>query len=344
MKRIALTLGEPAGIGADLCVRIAQQSHPFELVVIGSADLLKERAQLLNLPLQLQDFNPSQSPQPTAGTLSLVDIPLREKVIPGTLNAANSPYVIDALKQGYHLCAQKICDALLTLPVHKAIIAQSGIPFMGHTEYFAELAGIPEVLMTFYTPQLIMGLVTTHYALKEVPALITKERLSTAITLLDQGIKQLGHTQGHITEHTTGHTPGHTTGHTSGHKIGILGLNPHAGENGLLGREEIDTIIPVIKKHQQNGLAIVGPLSADTAFSPHTLSEFDGILAMYHDQGLAPLKALYFGQIVNVTLGLPFLRISVDHGTAIDKAGTNAVSTQSLETALTLLARWKNPS
>ena len=285
--------------------------------------------------LELTDFDPSEPAKANGrGKLSIVDVPLRDKVIPGQLNPANSPYVIDVLQAGFDLCYQKKCDALLTLPVHKAVIAQSGIPFMGHTEHFAQLAGVDDVLMSFFTPKLIVGLVTTHYTLKAVPELITPERVRVAIQLLAQGLTQIFK--------------------RPNPRIGILGLNPHAGENGLLGREELDCITPVIKeaslipspllgrsaRRADEGITLIGPLSGDTAFTPHSLSGLDAILAMYHDQGLAPLKALYFGQIVNVTLGLPFLRISVDHGTALDKAGTHDISTQSLESALSLLSQW----
>lgn len=317
--RVAVTLGEPAGIGPDLCALIAEESHAVEMVIVGSADLLTQRAALLNCPLKLNPFDPAKPPQTTGrGQLSIVDIPLRAPVTPGTLNADNSPYVLDVLKAGFDLCHHHQCDALLTLPVHKAIIAQSGIPFMGHTEHFAHLAGVDNVLMSFFTPQLVLGLVTTHYALKDVPALITPKRLHTAIELLQTGLKQFYH--------------------RPNPRLGILGLNPHAGENGLLGREEIDTIIPVIQHYQSQGMLIEGPLSGDTAFTPNVMGGLDAILAMYHDQGLGPLKARFFGHIVNVTLGLPFMRISVDHGTALNKAGTRDISTQSFGAALQLLS------
>lgn len=321
--RIALTLGEPAGIGPDLCALIAAYPHPFEVVVIGSAALLQARAERLGCALQLNTFDPTQSAQPNGqGQLSIVDVPLRADVIPGVLNPANSPYVIEVLNTGAQLCQQQQCDALLTLPVHKAVIAQAGIPFKGHTEYFAQLAKVDEVLMTFYTPRLILALLTTHMPLQDVPKHVTPARLESAIRLLSNGLS--------------------TVLKRPQAKIGVLGLNPHAGENGLLGTEEQTCITPVIQRLQQEGLALEGPISADTAFTPAALAHRDALLAMYHDQGLSPIKALYFGHIVNVTLGLPYLRISVDHGTALDKAGTADISTQSLEACLSFLAQWGN--
>lgn len=316
-QRIAVTLGEPAGIGPDLALLVAQTPLSVELVVIGSKPLLMERAQQLGQNIKLTDFDPNQPTEQKPGQLTVLDVPLRAPVIPGTLNVANSPYVIDTLKKGVGLCKQGDCNALLTLPVHKAILAESGVDFTGHTEYFAKLAGAEDVLMSFYTPQIIVGLVTTHVPLGEVPQHLTAERCEKAITLLHDGlVKQFQKPQP---------------------KIAILGLNPHAGENGLLGKEEESILKPVIKQLKTKGMDLTGPISGDTAFTPNVLKQFDAILAMYHDQGLAPIKALYFNQLVNVTLGLPFLRISVDHGTALDKAGTGDISTDSLQAAIQFL-------
>lgn len=314
---IAVTVGEPAGIGPDLCLMLAQQPSPIAWVAVGSKTLLKERAHTLKLPITLEDFDPTHTLPAAAGTLRVVNIPLRAPVTPGVLAAANSAYVMETLDTGYALCESKQCQALLTLPVHKAILAQSGYAFTGHTEYLAKLAGVPEVLMIFHTPKIIVGLVTTHLPLQAVAAQITPERVSKSIQLMQQGFRELFNKP----------QP----------NIGVLGLNPHAGENGLLGYEEQEYLCPIIEQCQQNQQTVTGPLSGDTAFAPASLESYDALLAMYHDQGLAPIKALYFGQLVNVTLGLPFLRVSVDHGTALDKAGTGKISTQSLETAFEFL-------
>jgi len=313
--RLALTLGEPAGIGPDICLQLAQHVLPAEVVVVGSPDLLQQRAKLLGLEITLYELGPT----PTLngkGRLAISPISLLAPCVPGTLNVANSAYVLNTLQQAYQLCAHNICQALVTAPVHKAILAQSGATFSGHTEFFAQLAGVQDVLMTFYTPELIVGLVTTHCPLKAVSQKLTSQRLTRSLQLLQEGL---------INIFKRAHP-----------KIRICGLNPHAGENGLLGDEEIEIMIPVIETLKAQGLDLLGPMSADTAFTATERSKADAILAMYHDQALAPLKALYFNEIVNMTLGLPFLRTSVDHGTALALAGTGQASSKSLQHAINI--------
>ncbi len=315
MMRLAFTLGEPAGIGPDICLKVAQQALPCELVVVGSSELVLQRAKALGIEVTLSEFNASAPVKLSGnGHLSIVDVPLSDVCIAGELNIANSQYVIKTLEKAFDLCADKHCDALVTGPIHKAIIALSGTPFSGHTEYLASLAGVKSVLMTFYTKEIIVGLATTHCPLKSVSSLLTQERLRSAISILHHGLVN--------------------TFKKSNPILNILGINPHAGESGLLGTEEQTIMTPVIKALQQQGLSIHGPVSGDTAFTPHNIKQTDAILAMYHDQGIAPIKALYFGEIVNVTLGLPFLRTSVDHGTALELAGTGNASPGSLLKAI----------
>jgi 4-hydroxythreonine-4-phosphate dehydrogenase len=320
VPRLALTLGEPAGIGPDICLLLAQKKLPAQIIVVGSADLLRERANRVGLPLQLEVFDPDAVRVPNGeGLLSIVDLPLAGTCIPGICDQINSPYVIATLKKAFALCAEKTCDALVTGPVNKAILHQEKAPFYGHTEFLAQCAGVSDVLMTFYTPEIILGLVTTHCPLAQVSGLLTAQRLEKSITLLQEGLARYFK--------------------KSHSKISICGVNPHAGEQGLLGNEEQAIMIPVIKALQQQGAQIEGPLPADTAFTPENRGRVDAILAMYHDQGLAPFKALFFNQIVNVTLGLPFLRTSVDHGTALSLAGTTQASPNSLEKAVHLAAQ-----
>ena len=315
--RLALTLGEPAGIGPDIALSLAAQPLGAEVVVVGSPDLLIERASLLQVPIELKEFDPASPPVVSGnGRLSIIPVPLRASCIAGTLNGANSHYVLDTLVKASDLCISKTCDALVTGPVHKAIIRESGVSFMGHTEFFAELAKVNDVLMTFYTPSLLMALVTTHCPLKEVVSKLSAQRIQTVIGLLHQGLL-------HVFKRSSAN-------------ITVCGLNPHAGESGLLGDEEDLIIRPAIQNCQAQGIAVKGPVSADTAFTAFHRANTDAIIAMYHDQGLAPFKALFFKDIVNVTLGLPYIRTSVDHGTALDLAGTGKADPTSLSKAIQL--------
>jgi 4-hydroxythreonine-4-phosphate dehydrogenase len=311
LKTIALSAGEPAGIGPDIIIHLAQTTYPCGLVVFANRSLLEERAKLINLPLTLIDWQEGDAIPHTAGTLHIVDIPLQAKASPGILDAQNSAYVIKCLDAAIDACKEKRADALVTAPVHKAIINDAGIPFSGHTEYLAARCNTDKSVMLFTTPSTYLALQTTHLPLKAVSDAITQSDLTKTLDILHDALKRLFKLP----------EP----------KINVLGLNPHAGENGYLGREEIDTIIPAIKHCQSKGYAITGPLPADTAFINNTS---DCVLAMYHDQALPFIKTQHFDEAVNVTLGLPIIRTSVDHGTALNLAGTSDVNANNICSAL----------
>jgi 4-hydroxythreonine-4-phosphate dehydrogenase len=318
--RLVLTLGEPAGIGPDIAILAAQQRFNTEIVVVGSPQLMHDRAKLMGLPLVLTDFDPLKKPQANGNnTLSIIPVNLKAPCIPGTLNPDNSAYVLETLKVAVEQCLDKNCQAMVTGPVHKGIIAESGYAFTGHTEFLAQCSQSKAVLMSFNTPEVIVGLATTHLPLQAVTSQLTYEKLTTALWLFYQGLRN-------IYQHLTP-------------KVLVCGLNPHAGEGGLLGYEEQEMIIPVIENLKSQGLDLTGPNAGDTAFSPENRQHYDGIFAMYHDQGLSPIKALYFGDIVNVTMGLPFLRTSVDHGTALNLVGKNP-SANSLRRAIQLAEQY----
>jgi len=314
--RLALTMGEGAGIGPDLCVHIAQRSFSCEIVVIGSAQVLQERARLLNLPLQLHECDFDKPPQANQGQghLKIVPIDMPAPCVPGKLDVRNAPATLEILNVAHQLCVNKQCHAMVTAPVHKAIIAQSGIPFNGHTDYLAALCQRHPVLMSFYHPECILCLATVHLPLRSVATKLSIENLRSVFTRFNQGLVDVFK--------------------INAPNIGVCGLNPHAGEQGVLGDEEQTIIKPAIKLAQQNGIQIEGPFAADTLFTPGMRLQYDAIVAMYHDQGLAPMKALYFNQLVNITLGLPYLRTSVDHGTALDLAGSHRVNSESLYHAI----------
>ena len=315
--RIAITPGEPAGIGPDLIVQLAQQAWPVELVVCADRALLLQRAETLGLPLTLQPYQPLEPAQPqVAGSLTLCAIPLPAATKPGELNPANSEYVLNSLARACDGNLQGEFDALVTGPVHKGVINDAGIPFTGHTEFFAERSSTPRVVMMLATEELRVALATTHLPLKDVAAAITQQSLREVITILHADLRRkFGLSDPHIL---------------------VSGLNPHAGENGHMGREEIEVIEPVLAELRQQGIRLSGPLPADTLFQPKYLQQADAVLAMYHDQGLPVLKYQGFGRAVNITLGLPFIRTSVDHGTALDLAGTHQADTGSFITALRL--------
>ncbi len=313
--RLAVTPGEPAGIGPDLLVRLAQLAQSHEYVVFASGELLHQRAQQLGLPLTLRNYQPTHKPAALkAGELSVCDIPLAAPSDPGILNPNNASYVLDTLKQATEHCLAGHCQALVTAPVHKGVINDAGIPFSGHTEYFAELTKTPRVVMMLATEGLRVALATTHLPLQSVPGAITTELLEEIISILHQDLK----TKFGINNPT----------------ILVAGLNPHAGEGGHLGTEERDVIEPLLHRLRQQGFQLIGPLPADTLFTDKYLDQADAVLAMYHDQGLPVLKYKGFGRAVNITLGLPFIRTSVDHGTALDLAGTDKADQGSLQTAL----------
>ena len=312
--RIALTPGEPAGIGPDLCIALTQSDLPCQLVAIASPRLLEDRASTLGLPLQLIEFD-SHAPVQAhkSGQLFIMPIELIEPASAGKLNASNSRYVLKTLTKAVQGCLKGLFAAMVTAPVHKGIINDAGFAFSGHTEFIADITGGNPVMM-LATPGLRVALVTIHLPLADVSKAITHNRLRQVIRTLDHDLRaRFG---------------------IDNPKILVCGLNPHAGEGGYLGREEIDIIEPVLNGLRTQGMNLEGPLPADSLFTPKYLDEADAVLAMYHDQGLPVLKHKGFGKAVNITLGLPIIRTSVDHGTALDLAGTGLADLGSLHYAL----------
>lgn len=312
--RLALTPGEPAGIGPDLCVLAAQRERPVQLVAIADAGLLERRARRLGCRLTLSTFDPDRPPRPqAAGVLHVLPVGLRREERCGHLDTANAPYVVDTLQRAARGCLDGSFAALVTGPVHKGVLNDAGIPFTGHTEFLAAATGGDPVMM-LTAPGLRVALATTHLALREVPDAITAPRLERVLRVLHRDLQtRLG---------------------IARPRILVCGLNPHAGEDGHLGREEIEVLGPTLQRLRGEGMALEGPVPADTAFTPPRLADADVVLAMYHDQGLAVLKHAGFGRAVNVTLGLPIIRTSVDHGTALDRAGTGHIDAGSLEAAI----------
>ena len=314
LKRIALTPGEPAGIGSDLCIALAQTDLPCQLLVIASPDLLQERAKRLGLPLKIIEFSADAPVEASkAGQLTVMPVELIAPVSAGQLSAANSRYVLKTITKATQGCLKGLFDAMVTAPVHKGIINDAGFAFTGHTEFIADITGGNPVMM-LATPGLRVALVTIHLPLSEVPTAITRNRLRQVIRTLDHDLR--------------------TRFSIDKPRILVCGLNPHAGENGYLGREEIDIIEPVLNGLRKQGMNLDGPLPADTLFTPKYLDKADAVLAMYHDQGLPVLKYKGFGKAVNITLGLPIIRTSVDHGTALDLAGSGLADVGSLRYAL----------
>ena len=310
---IALTSGEPSGIGPDIAIIYAQKERSENLRIYADPDALIERAKLLKLPLILKESNTNK-----AGELSIFPIKSKEKTVPGQLNPNNAEYVLSIIKQATHDCLNKTCNGILTGPINKAVINQAGIKFSGHTEYLAELSNCSKTVMLLATTKLKVALATTHLALKDVPKNITKESLTEVISIINNDFKYLG---------------------VNNPSILVCGLNPHAGENGYLGDEEIKTITPVIQTLSRNGFRLSGPVPADTAFTVDSLKDIDVVLAMYHDQGLPVLKASGFKNAANITLGLPCIRTSVDHGTALDLAGSGNISLGSFNCALSFFQK-----
>lgn len=315
-KRFALTAGEPAGIGPDLCLMLAAKAQPHPVITIASQDLLAQRATELGLTVELLAVNPLAWPEQPAPANSLYvwDVPLAEPVVTGQLNPNNAQYVLDTLNRAGYGCLGKDFAGMITAPVHKGVINEAGIPFSGHTEFLAELTHTPQVVMMLATEGLRVALVTTHLPLREVADAITAERLTQVTRILHQDlVNKFGIAQP---------------------KILVCGLNPHAGEGGHLGREEIEVIEPTLKQLRAEGMDLVGPLPADTLFTPRLLANCDAVLSMFHDQGLPVLKHKGFGAAVNITLGMPIIRTSVDHGTALDLAGTGQIDLGSMQVAL----------
>jgi 4-hydroxythreonine-4-phosphate dehydrogenase len=307
LPAVAITLGEPAGIGPELCAMIADRHgrtpFPARLVFVGDGDLLLQRGRRIGLALRLADYDPA-SFAPAGGACEVWRHPLAAPAVPGRPDTTNAYSTIAMLGAAADACAAGRFDALVTAPVQKSALAGAGIPFSGHTEFFARRAGVARVVMMLVggagPHPLRVALVTTHLPLSAVPAAITRDAVAETLDIVAAGLEsRFG---------------------IDAPRIAVCGLNPHAGEDGHLGREEIDVIAPAIADARERGLRVVGPLPADTAFLPDRIAASDAIVAMYHDQGLPVLKALSFGGGVNVTLGLPYVRTSVDHGTALDLA------------------------
>ncbi|HEK0787111.1 4-hydroxythreonine-4-phosphate dehydrogenase PdxA [Proteus terrae] len=317
IKPLVITPGEPAGVGPDLIISLAQMSWDLPWVVCADPQLLKTRAELLNLPLSLVEYDPASPPQThTPSQICVLPIALHTNVIPSTLDTRNGLYVVETLARACDGCLNGEFSALVTGPVHKGIINDAGVHFTGHTEFFADRSHCERVVMMLATDTLRVALATTHLPLRDVADAITGELLHEIITILNHDLK----TKFGIAEP----------------QIYVCGLNPHAGESGHMGREEIDIIEPALTQLRQQGVHLHGPYPADTLFQPKYLTHADAVLAMYHDQGLPVLKYEGFGRAVNITLGLPFIRTSVDHGTALELAGTKSADAGSFCTALNL--------
>ena len=317
--RIAISVGEPAGIGPDIVIRAAPQLRGFNVVLLADPVMLQARADMLDARFAAQDYDPNGS----ARGLRIAPMPLARGCVPGRADPRNAAAVLAAIDRGARGCLSGEFDALVTGPVNKAVMRQAGLDFMGHTERLAQLAGAPTPVMLLTCGSgagrapLRVALATTHLPLSAVPAALTRERLKAVLAVLLRGLERdLG---------------------IAGPRVAVLGLNPHAGEQGELGSEDREVVARAVADFRNRRVA--GPLPADTAFTPAVLSEYDAVLAMYHDQGLPVIKYAGFGRAVNVTLGLPFVRCSVDHGTAFDLAGTGRADEGSLVEAVAAAAR-----
>ncbi len=314
VAHLVISCGEPAGIGPDICLDLGQYAWPCKITLIGDLSLLKRRADDLGLNITLQEGLATKVN--AKGVLNVLDVPTKVPVKTGILDPKNAQHVLDILKTATRLCLEKKVDALVTAPVHKAVINDANVSFSGHTEFLAEMCQVPQPVMLLATDTLRVALATTHLALRDVADAITQTRLQSVLRILEKDLKQ----RFAIPKPC----------------IAVTGLNPHAGEGGHLGREEIDIIEPALDELRGQGMRLLGPVPADTLFLPVNLEPVDAVLAMYHDQGLPVLKALGFGNAVNVTLGLPIIRTSVDHGTALDLAGTGNANSDSLVSAVKL--------
>lgn len=315
--RIIITSGEPAGIGPDACVLLAETSWPADVIFAGDNELLRETASVLGRSLRFVDYESGQAATPhVAGTLKVLHVQAPQRVLAGTLDVRNAPYVVSMLDRACDGCLRGEFAAMVTGPVQKSILMSAGFDFPGHTEYLAARAGATLPVMMLIAGALRVALVTTHLPLSEVPRAITRERILATVRIVHQDLKRLFR--------------------LPAPRIVVLGLNPHAGEAGHLGREEVEVIEPAMRTLRVTGLDVRGPIPADTAFAPHALRGVDAVVAMYHDQGLPVLKHVGFGHAVNVTLGLPIMRTSVDHGTALALARSGAADVGSLRAALSL--------
>lgn len=315
MLPLYVTSGEPAGIGPDICLGLAERVDERPIVILADLQMLQQRADQLDLVVELIPYQ-GQSTSSRKGQLFVEHVPLIETVIEGRLNPINSGYVLEQLRRSADYAMSGRSVGVATAPVQKSIINEAGIAFSGHTEYYQEFAGVDRVVMMLATKSLRVALVTTHLPLRDVPDAITQERLHQVIDILIHDLNQKFK--------------------IAYPKILVCGLNPHAGEDGYLGREEIEVINPVLEAYRAQGVKMSLSLPADTLFTPENLKDADAVLAMYHDQGLPVLKSQGFGEAVNITLGLPFIRTSVDHGTALSLAGTGQAKASSLHVAVDL--------
>ncbi|MDO3664441.1 4-hydroxythreonine-4-phosphate dehydrogenase PdxA [Acinetobacter higginsii] len=315
MLPLYVTSGEPAGIGPDICLSLAERVDERPIVILADMQMLQQRANLLGIDVELIAYQ-GQAESSFKGQLFVEHVPLAKPVVLGQLDSANAAYVLEQLRRSadYAMSGQSV--GVATAPVQKSIINEAGIAFSGHTEYYQEFASIDRVVMMLATKTLRVALATTHLALRDVPDAITTERLQQVIDILIHDLK--------------------TKFKIAAPRILVCGLNPHAGEDGYLGREEIEVINPVLETYRAQGIEMSLSLPADTLFTPENLSNADAVLAMYHDQGLPVLKSQGFGEAVNITLGLPFIRTSVDHGTALSLAGTGQAKASSLHVAVDL--------
>ncbi len=305
---IAITSGEPAGIGPELCLRLVERPFAAQLVVLADRELMAARAEMTGFSGRLREWDAALSPLP--GVIDIIHSPTAAASSPGRLDPSNAPYVLGLLDHALAGCRSGAFQAMVTAPVHKGVINEAGVPFTGHTEYLAEKTATPRVVMMLAGGGLRVALVTTHLPLKDVPAAVTCAALEETLRILHA---EMGRKYG-----------------IAAPRILVAGLNPHAGEGGYLGREEIEIIAPVLDKLRAEGMLLIGPLPADTMFTPPVLARGDCVLAMYHDQGLTALKYASFGNGINVTLGLPIIRTSVDHGTALELAGSGQADPGSL--------------
>lgn len=315
MLPLYVTSGEPAGIGPDICLSLADRVDERPIVVLADIEMLKQRAQTLKLSVQLIPYQGQESSS-AIGQLFVEHVPVQQEVVLGELNPNNAAYVLEQLRRSADYAMSGKSVGVATAPVQKSVINEAGISFSGHTEYYQEFAGVPRVVMMLATKTLRVTLATTHLPLRAVADAITPERLHQVIDILIHDLKSKFKIE----------QP----------KILVCGLNPHAGEGGYLGMEEIEVINPVLESYRAQGINMSLSLPADTLFTPENLKDADAVLAMYHDQGLPVLKSQGFGEAINITLGLPFIRTSVDHGTALSLAGTGLAKSSSLHVAVDL--------
>jgi 4-hydroxythreonine-4-phosphate dehydrogenase len=311
---LAVTSGEPAGVGPELCASLADRAWPAHLVVLGDAELIEERLARIGSVVQVRTYVPGIAPE--LGMIDVLHQPLASPAVAGELNTDNAPYVLALLDRALQGCVSGEFAGMVTAPVHKGVICDAGVPFTGHTEYLAEKTGTALVVMMLVGGGMRVALATTHLPLSAVPKAITPALLEHTLRILNHDLV--------------------SRFHLKNPRILVAGLNPHAGEGGHMGREEIEVIAPVLERLRAEGMTLTGPLPADTLFVPHTLEQGDAVLTMYHDQGLPVLKHASFGGGVNVTLGLPIIRTSVDHGTALDLAGSGRADPGSLFAAVEL--------